>query len=62
MQIQGFDAAKAMQQVTQAAQTVNQINQKAVDANQEMTGKLLSMNAEAKLGGGQGEQGLDLRA
>ncbi|MBU45150.1 MAG: hypothetical protein CMN76_18205 [Spirochaetaceae bacterium] len=52
MQISGNSnaAAQAMQQVAKAAETMNQINQMALDKTQALNGKMIGMNAEQKVG------------
>ena len=48
MQISGsnFNASQAMVQVARAAETMNQIQQMALDKNQDLAGKMIGMNAE----------------
>lgn len=57
-----FDPAMAMNQVARSAERLNQLNQNIVDASQEMSGKLISMNAEAKVSAQQNQSKLDLLA
>ncbi|MBI41200.1 MAG: hypothetical protein CMF59_16515 [Leptospiraceae bacterium] len=51
MQVSGNSgAAQAMQQVARAAETMNQINQMALDKTMDLNGKMIGMNAEQKVG------------
>lgn len=63
MQISGTSGtAQAMQQVARAAETMNQIQQMALDKTQELNGKMIGMNAEQKVGAQKTEQLADFLA
>ena len=63
MQVSGNSgAAQAMQQVARAAETMNQINQMALDKTMDLNGKMIGMNAEQKVGAQKTEQLADFLA
>ena len=51
-----------MQQVARAAETMNQINQMALDKTMDLNGKMIGMNAEQKVGAQKTEQLADFLA
>ena len=55
-------AAAAMQQVAKAAETMNQIQQMALDKTMDLNGKMIGMNAEQKVGAQKTEQLADFLA
>ena len=63
MQVSGNSgAAQAMQQVARAAETMNQIQQMALDKTQELNGKMIGMNAEQKVSAQKNEHIADFLA
>ncbi|MBR31909.1 MAG: hypothetical protein CMN77_11380 [Spirochaetaceae bacterium] len=63
MQVSGNSgAAAAMQQVAKAAETMNQIQQMALDKTMDLNGKMIGMNAEQKVGAQKTEQLADFLA
>ncbi|MEQ8351778.1 MAG: hypothetical protein RH862_09860 [Leptospiraceae bacterium] len=63
MQVSGNSgAAQAMQQVARAAETMNQIQQMALDKTMDLNGKMIGMNAEQKVGAQKTDQLADFLA
>lgn len=52
----------AMNQAARSAERMNQLNQTIVDANQQMSGKLLRVGVEAKVSAQEAQNKLDLLA
>ena len=63
MQVSGNSGAtQAMQQVARAAETMNQIQQMALDKTMDLNGKMIGMNAEQKVGAQKTDQLADFLA